>query len=190
MSLPVRDGRPVRRGGRLVEQDGRVVTWSMAEGTRGRRWRWSVVDRHGLLIAAHTVELEPAGRVARLESVAAGGLLTLHREANGSLHGNRVAERGIDHLTVPAPAPDVIVVGSGTIGLAIASAALPGEAVTLDVLEVRDDLGIGIIEATVRRGAGRVELRTGLGLRRVRLGDDGLPADEAGGSTSWELERA
>jgi len=182
--------RPVRRGGRLVEPDGRVVTWSMAEGTRGRRWRWSVVDRRGALVAAHTVELGPDGRFARLESAAAGGLLTLHRETDGSLHGNRVAERGVDHLTVPSPAPDALVVGSSPLGPAIASPALPVDGGAVDIVEVGEDLGVRIAEASVRRhGDGIIELRTGLGARRVRLDADGLPAADEASSTSWPLER-
>lgn len=181
--------RPVRRGGRLVEPDGRVVTWSMAEGTRGRRWRWTVVDERGALVAAHTVELDRDGRFARLESAAAGGLLALHRETDASLHGNRVAGHGVGHLTVPAPASDVIVVGSGPIGLAIASAAMPPDGGVIDVVEVGDDLDVAVVEASVRRaGDGSIELRTGLGARRVRLGVDGLPSDDGGASTSWPLE--
>jgi len=185
---------PVRRGGQLTEPDGRVVTWSMAEGSRGRRWRWSVVDRRGVLVSAHTVELDPDGRFASLESAAAGGLLTLHREADGngswSLHGNRIAERGIDHLTVPAPAPEVVLVGSGAIAAAIASRGLAEDARTADVVEVGDDLGVRIAEASIRRpGAGSVEIRTGVGVRRVSLDDDGLPARDDPSSTSWPLER-
>ncbi|MCI0583706.1 MAG: hypothetical protein L0227_12605 [Chloroflexi bacterium] len=194
MSEAVRDGGPVRRGGRITEPDGRVITWSMAEGSRGRRWRWSVVDRRGVLIAAHTVELDPDGRFASAESAAAGGIMTLHREADGSgswsLHGNRVAERGIDHLTVPAPAPEVVVVGSGPIAAAIASRGLAKDARTADVVEVGDDLGVRIAEASIRRpGADIVEVRTGIVVRRVSLDDDGLPALDEPSSTSWPLER-
>jgi len=191
---PVGVGGAVRRGGHIVEPDGRVTTWSMAEGTRGRRWRWTVVDdaaadRPGAFVAAHMVELEPDGRFARLESAAGDGLLTLHREVDRSLHGNRVAEGGVDHLTLPSSAPDAIVVGSGMIGLAIASPALPADGGVIDVVEVRDDLGIAIVEATVWRDAdGSIELRTGQRARRVRLDVDGLPSDDGGHSTSWPLE--
>jgi len=182
---------PVRRGGRIVEPDGRVVAWSMAEGARGRRWRWSVVDRRGAFVAAHTVELDPDGRVVRLESAAAGSLLSLHREADGSVHGNRVVELGIDHLTLPAPAPDAVVVGSGPIGAAIASATLTAGGVPIDVVEVGDDLGVRVVSASVRRLAnGTFELRTVTGIRRARLDDAGLPAADEGPSTSWPLERA
>ena len=190
MSGPVRRGGAVRRGGRLVDPDGRVVTWSMAEGARGRRWRWSVVDPQGAFVAAHTVELDADGRFARLESAAAGGLLSVHREADGSLHGNRVVERGIDHLTLPAPAPGAAVVGFGPIGAAIASAGMPAGGAAVDVVEVGDDLGVRVVEASARRIAtGTLELRIGSGVRRVRLDDAGLPAADDGPSTSWPLER-
>jgi hypothetical protein len=195
MSEDVQGDGPVRRGGRIAEPDGRVVTWSMAEGSRGRRWRWSVVDRRGTLVSAHTVELDPEGRFASLESAAAGGLLTLHREADGSgrqwrLDGNRVAERGIDHLTVPAPAPEIVVVGSSPIAAAIASRALTEDARTADVVEVGDDLGVRIAEASIRRPGGDIfEIRTGIGARRVALDEDGLPARDDPASTSWPLER-
>jgi hypothetical protein len=184
----------MRRGGRIVEADGRVVTWSMAEGARGRRWRWTVVDRRGAFLAAHTVELEPDGRFARLESAAAGGLLALHAEDDGSLHGNRVVERGIDHLTVPPPAPGVMLVGSGPIGAAIAGAglrALGDLATPFDVVEVGDDLGVRVVEASARRQTnGTFEILTGLGARRVRLDDTRLPVADDAASTSWPLERA
>jgi hypothetical protein len=162
----------------------------MAEGVRGRRWRWSVVDRHGAFVAAHTVELDPEGRFVRLESAAGGGLLSLHREVDGSVHGNRVVERGIDHLTLPAPAPDVVIVRAGAIGAAIAGPAMVAGGGPIDVVEVGDDLGVRIVEASARRlPDGTIELRAGNAIRRIRLDEAGLPAADEGLSTSWPLER-
>jgi hypothetical protein len=197
---------PVRRGGRLVDDAGRSTTWSMAEGSRGRRWRWTVVDRRGNLLASHTLELDPEGRFSHLESAIGAGLLSLHREADGSLHGNRLSERGVDHLQVPAPAPRLVLVGSGPIGLVAMAAGLAdgaaereagrdsgqesGEALELDVVEVADDLGVRLAEARIHRGeGGRVEVRMDRGTRRVTVDASGLPPDDGSSTTSWPLER-
>lgn len=194
---------PVRRGGRLVDDAGRATTWSMAEGSRGRRWRWTVVDRRGTLVASHTLELDPGGRFSHLESAIAAGLLSLHREADGSLHGNRLSERGVDHLHVPAPAPRLVLVGSGPIGLAVLAAGLRGETadeggdaagvgpLELDIVEVADDLGVRLAEARIRSDDnGRVEVRLDHASRRATLDANGLPLDDGPSTTSWPLERA
>ena len=163
----------------------------MAEGSRGRRWRWTLVDRREALIASHTLELDPDGRFSHLESATAAGLLSLHREADGSLHGNRLSERGVDHLQVPAPAPELVLVGSGPIGLAAMAAGLGDEPTpTLDIVEVADDLGVRIAEVLVRRlPGGRLELKADRGTRRVELDAVGLPPDDGASTTSWALER-
>lgn len=184
---------PARRGGRIVDDAGTATTWSVAEGRRGRRWRWTVVDRQGMLVASHTVELDPAGRFSRLESAAATGLLSLHKVSDGSVHGNRVAERGVDHLHIEAPAPELMLVGGGPIGLAAIAAGLGtkvGPAATLDIIEVLDDLGVRVAECRVRRlPSGRVEARTDRGTRSVALDPSGVPLDDRPHTTSWPLER-
>ena len=57
---------PVRRGGRGTLPDGARLTWSLAEGGRGRRWRASRV-RDGRLEGTLLLEIDGAGRPARLE---------------------------------------------------------------------------------------------------------------------------
>jgi hypothetical protein len=182
---------PLRRGGRLVDEHGAVITWSVAEGGRGRRWRWSATDPRGRFIAAHTLELDPEGRFAGLESAAGTGLLTLHRESDGSLHGNRVTSRGIDHLVIPAPAPPLVILGSGPLGLGALAAAghLTADA-RIDLVEILDDLGVRVAGCRVERPDDRTwELRSDRAAWRVRLDDDGLPAGGgAGTSESWPLE--
>ena len=188
----LRQGGPVRRGGRLVDETGAVTTWSVAEGRRGRRWRWAIVDRRGALVVAHTLELDPDGRVVKLESAAATGLLTLHREADATFHGNRVGERGVDHLEIPAPAPGLVIVGRGPVGLAAVSGSLAAAEGPrpVDALEVLDDLGVRVIGCGVRRGEGSTwELMMGRSVRRVTLDALGLPVGDEVGSTSWSLER-
>lgn len=184
---------PVRRAGRFLDDAGRPVTWSIADGRRGRRWRWTVVDRRGALVCAHTLETDPAGRFVRLESACAAGLLTLHREADGSLHGNRVSERGVDHLLVETPVPDAVLIGATELGVAILlrSMAVTDGRLTLDVVEIFDDLGLRIATASVRSDAGGTwDVRTNRGARRARLGPDGLPESADHDTVSWPLERS
>jgi hypothetical protein len=183
----------VRRAGQFADDAGRTVTWSVADGARGRRWRWTVVDRRGTLLAAHTLETDPDGRFLRLESATAPGLLSLHREPDGSVHGNRIGERGIDHLTIEAPAPEGVLIGGTALSVSILLGAIepPVTKATLDVLEIFDDLGLRIVSATVRPdGDGGWEIRTNRLSRRAVLDADGLPAAPEHDGLTWPLERA
>ena len=187
---------PLRRGGRYLDPSGRPVSWSVAEGGRGRRWRWTISDRLGGLVASHTLEAGPDGRFSKLESASRTGLLTLHREPDGSVHGNRLTEIGVDHLTIEAPVPDLAIVGGGGFGIAPFMAGFlrdrgsePKGRVEVDVIEVFDDLGVRVISCTVHGGGGEWQVRTNLATRRMVLGADGLPADEVGDGVSWPLER-
>lgn len=182
---------PLRRGGRFLDDAGRAVTWSIADGQRGRRWRWIVVDRRGALLVAHVLETDPGGAFVRLESAAAPGLLTLHREADESLHGNRVSERGVEHLAVEAPAPGRLLVGGTGLGVAALLAGMPGPPPrsTLDIVEIGDDLGVRLVTCTILAGAAGVrEVRTNRVTRRVTLGEDGLPDEGDREAVSWPLE--
>ena len=89
---------PVRRGGRGTLPDGALLTWSLAEGGRGRRWRATrTVD--GRLEATLLLEVDSEDRPARLELSGVNGLLTLHPGADRrELHGNVVTPDGIHHL--------------------------------------------------------------------------------------------
>jgi hypothetical protein len=184
---------PVRQAGRLADDAGRTLTWSIADGQRGRRWRWTVVDRRGSLLVTHTLETDPAGQFVRLESAAAAGLLTLHREADGSIHGNRVAERGVDHLTLEAPAPGAFLIGPTELGVAIVMGAVgrPTGKLAVDLVEVGDDLGIRLVNATIRADEdGAWEVRTNRLTRRAALGADGLPESRDHDAVRWPLEGA
>ncbi len=183
---------PVRRAGRFSDDAARTVTWSVADGSRGRRWRWTVVDRRGTLVVAHTLETAPDGAFVRLESVTAAGLLTLHREADGSMHGNRVAERGVDHLTVEAPVPEGVLIGASDLSAAVLlrTVGAPAARVDLDVVEISDDLGLRISGLTIRpEGEGAWVLRTSRRSRLTQLGPDGLPEPSDADAESWPLER-
>ena len=64
--------------------DGDTVTWSVAEGRRGRRWRESVVQ-DGAVVHSLLFELDPDGRFAHLELTTTAGLVTLHPEGDGTI---------------------------------------------------------------------------------------------------------
>lgn len=87
----------LRRAGWGRDRDGAIVTWSVAEGRRGRRWR-EVVARDGAVQSSLLLELDPDGRFSHLELSTAAGLLTLHPEDDGTLHGNAVMADGVRHV--------------------------------------------------------------------------------------------
>ena len=87
----------LRRAGRGRLGSESVVTWSIAEGRRGRRWR-EVVVANGAVRSSLLLELDPDGRFSHLELSTAAGLLTLHPEGDGSLHGNVVTAGGVRHI--------------------------------------------------------------------------------------------
>lgn len=92
---------PVRRGGAGTLPDGARLVWSVAEGTRGRRWRWWLATDDGTSLAA-LLETDPDGRPTRLELAGAAGLLTLHPEPDErSAHGNVVSAAGVRPLVAP-----------------------------------------------------------------------------------------
>jgi len=88
----------VRLGGRATLPNGREVLWSAADGRRGRRWRATTI-RGGAVEASLLLELGVDGRPSRCELATPAGLLTLHPEPDGVLHGNAVTPAGIRHLT-------------------------------------------------------------------------------------------
>lgn len=88
----------LRRAGRGRTADGTEVGWTVAEGGRGRRWRWTLVDE-GILWRGGLVELGRDGRLGRLELTSRSGLLTLHPEPDGSaIHGNVAGPDGVRGL--------------------------------------------------------------------------------------------
>ncbi len=80
---------PIRAAGRGIAADGAEVTWTVAEGRRGRRWR-EVVSQEGAVVHALLLETDPDGRFSHLELARADGLWTFHPETDGTLHGNHV----------------------------------------------------------------------------------------------------
>ncbi len=182
----------VRRAGVGHAPSGDRVTWSVATGQRGRRWRESAVDgaavRHSLLI-----ETSPEGRFLHLELSSPAGLLTLHPEADGTLHGNAVLRDGIQHVRgLPWERDGLVIVAASPLSLAAAAYLLTRSGPRTDdgwhrrlVLRVSPELAlIAGAEEAERAGDGR-----------WRLGADVLDADVNGlpllaGGRSWALETA
>jgi hypothetical protein len=89
--------RWLRRAGHGRTTDGALVTWTVAEGRRGRRWREVVTVGEGIR-SSLLLELDGARRFSHLELSTASGLLTLHPEGDGTLHGNAVTPGGVAHV--------------------------------------------------------------------------------------------
>jgi len=179
-----------RRAGSATLPDGRSVTWSLADGRRGRRWRTATRDPDGRLSEVLLLELDPAGRLSKLELATAAGLLTLHPEGD-ALHGNAVTESGVQHLRFPWDASSVIVVrGSPVTAAAIAARVLGGgvgEGPTSAVV-VRPELLAVAGEARLeRRGPTTVRIAMFGHERDVDVDADGIPAEFRGGA-DWPLE--
>jgi len=173
--------RLVRRAGAGRFADGTDVLWSVAEGTNGRRWR-EVRSRDGAVVSSLLLETFPDRRFAHLELSTAAGLLTLHPEGDGTLHGNAVTEAGMRHVDgLPWPDGSLLVVHGSPIALAAAAwlaggvggggGESPGER---PVVMIGPDLDVR--PASVAVGA----------LLRHAVDPDGLPVLDDG--RSWPLE--
>lgn len=155
----------LRRAGTGRLDGGGVVVWSVAEGRRGRRWRWTVVD-DGIVRHAGLVEQDERGRLGRLELATADGMLTLHpSDDRREIHGNVVAPSGVRGLAFPADGPTELAIEGDAFGTALLGA---GEGMCL---RIRDGL---LVAATRERPP------------RLQLDDRGIPilVDAA----EWSLE--
>ena len=122
--------------------DGATVTWSVAEGRRGRRWR-EAVTRDGIVVHSLLLELDRDGRFAHLELTTLAGLLTLHPEADGTLHGNAVTASGVTHVRLPWEPDEVIVVEHSVVCQAVAATwQLARGHDALGVIRVKPDLSL------------------------------------------------
>ncbi len=183
---------PVRRAGRATLDDGAEIVWSVADGRRGRRWRAETI-RAGRPESALLLEVGVDGRPARLELATAAGLLTLHPEAAGSLHGNAVTLRGVRHFTFDWSGDHGLEIDGLPIASAVTTgrlaAAMPaGEGRTVPVVVV----GLDLTVRTGERHYHRLDDRT------WRIDGDGraqtLAVDGRGvpvwpeGAGEWPLE--
>ena len=154
--------------------DGATVTWSVAEGRRGRRWR-EAVSRDGMVVHSLLLELDPEGRFAHLELTTPAGLLTLHPEGDGTLHGNAVTAAGIAHVRGLPWEPDDVILVEGS--------------VVCQVVAGQWQLAYGLVDLGVVRIAPDLSLaRERTTLDRASIDGRGLPALQD--SHEWPLEAA
>jgi hypothetical protein len=187
----------VRRAGSGCLPGGRRLTWTVADGRRGRRWRAITTsgDRllHGLLL-----EVAPDGGLQKLEVASPGGLLTLHPDPDRSvLHGNVVRAAGIEHLALPWSRAHVLMLGASPVTAAVAAGNIAarlgvGEGVSVPAVEVSDALRI---RPATWRAARTAERRWRLLAADagpsvvLEIDDDGVPAGLED-ADSWPLELA
>ncbi len=188
----------VRVAGIATLADGSQITWSVADGRRGRRWR-AVTRRPGSPIASLLLEVGIDGRPTRVELGTDAGLLTLHPGGSDGLYGNVVTADGIRHLALPWTEHHELEVEPLAISGAVTARRLggrlaAGEGTAVPVVVVGADLSVR--EATRRytrmdAAAWRIE---GDDIARVLSVDDrGAPIWAAGGGESvlareWPLE--
>lgn len=111
---------PARLAGWGSGGDGSVVTWTVSEGRKGRRWR-EVISRGAAVDHALLLETGPDDRFSHLELARADGLWTFHPEGDGTLHGNHVgrSEAGVRHIAGwRFDADDVLIVEGSLLSLA------------------------------------------------------------------------
>ncbi|HET9613482.1 MAG TPA: hypothetical protein VFP22_01615 [Candidatus Limnocylindrales bacterium] len=162
----------MRRAGHGRAADGSIVVWSLAEGRRGRRWREVVTTGEGIR-SSLLLELDPDGRFSHLELSTPAGLLTLHPEGDGSLHGNAVRAGGIEHVRGLAwSAGRVVVLDGSAVCAAVAATTVGSPAVsTARGLRIGLDLALELGEVTIDPG---------------NATDGGLP--NLRDSSSWPLD--
>jgi hypothetical protein len=143
--------------------------------------------RHSLLL-----ETAPGGQFSHLELATPAGLLTLHPEGDGTLHGNVIETGGIRHVAGLAwdDAGVVDVEGSAVAGAACAqrlsAEVAAGESVRRTVLRITAGLLITTGPSQVERtddDAWRIS-----GGIPFRVTVDGLPA--LPDAEDWPLEQA
>ena len=167
----------VRRAGTGALADGTALVWTVAEGRRGRRWREVRTGPEGV-ISSLLLETDPQRRFAHMELATAAGLLTLHPEVDGTLHGNIVAADAIRHVAGRAWATTAVLEVEGS-AIAAAAAAWSGGRAADGFAEEPPDRSV-----TVTLGLELVDGLPATGL--VGIDDDGLPL--LAGGTSWPLE--
>jgi hypothetical protein len=179
----------VRRAGRAALEDGSTVIWTVSEGRRGRRWREVRSDGVGAVVSSLLLETDPAGRFLHAELSTAVGLLTLHPEGDGTLHGNVVRGDGVRHVMgLRWSADAALLVAGSAIAVAVAIHARRervylGAWWPLAIAHVTIGLDVAIETVPVERiGPDLWRIRD----RTIRVGPDGMPDFED--ATTWPLE--
>jgi hypothetical protein len=160
---------PVRRAGRGRLADDSTVVWSVSEGRRGRRWREVRRSADGVVITSLLLETDVAGRFAHIELSTAAGLLTLHPEADGTLHGNVITDGGLRHVRgLPWTTSSVVQVEGSILASAAAARSAPGN--VAHGVRITLELNVVAMHESVS----------------VELDADGLPV--LTDATTWPLE--
>jgi hypothetical protein len=184
----------VRLGGRVALPNGDEVVFSVAEGSRGRRWREATL-RDDRLVRSLLLEATRGGRPARLEITSDAGLLTVHPGASGTeVHGNIVASQGIQHLRLPLSPDHVLFIVDSPAAAAVAIGDLAtrvgvGEHRHIQSLAIGTDLVPRAVGWSIERATGdEWILRSDLepADRHMRLDPDGLALIP--GMVRWPLE--
>ncbi len=186
----------MRRAGTGRLPGGRHLTWTVADGRRGRRWRSITTGSDGQLDAALLLEVGADGTICKLELAGPAGLLTLHPGSGQAvLHGNVVRPSGIEHITLPWSPRDALLVGASPITAAVAAGVLEhrvgvGEGASFAAVEVSEDL---VIRRATWRAARVGERRWQLlaadrgPSATLTLDGDGIP-DGLDAAAGWPLE--
>ena len=125
--------------------------WSVAEGARGRRWRWMLTTGEGSLVHVGLIELDVDSRFARLELETGTGMLTLHPTPDGrSAHGNVVRPDGVDPIAVDWPATATVAISGDPFGSAVAAWRGTGWLVRRDLTLERDPIHVPAMEVDAR----------------------------------------
>lgn len=140
---------PTRVAGWASGADGSIVTWTVSEGRKGRRWR-EVVSRGAAVAHALLLETDPDGRFSHLELARADGLWTFHPEGDGTLHGNHVdrTATGVSHIAGwRFDVDDVLIVEGSPLSLAAAAlqwraSVVPGASVAVGAVVIEPDGGL------------------------------------------------
>lgn len=188
----------VRRAGVARLADGTDVVWSVADGRRGRRWR-AVMRRAGAVASSLLLEVDPDGRPARLELATAAGLLTLHPEPTGLLHGNAVTGAGVRHLTLAWSDDHELefepfaICGAVTVHR-LAGTVPAGEGRTVPVVAVGPGLDVREMSRRYERlDAATWRIEGDGDVRTMEVDERGLPAwpvpaGDQTGASEWPLE--
>jgi hypothetical protein len=185
----------LRRAGRARLDDGSELLWTLAEGGRGRRWR-ATTTLDGRISHTLLLEIDRAGRPARLELTTEAGMLTLHPEADGrSIDGNVVHRGGVRPLAFAwGPDHDLEIVdrllATAVMLRRLGASIRVGEGETVPVLAVDRSLAVRSGTRLVRRIGDRRWVVADLAAAWelvLELDRDGLP--QLGPSAdSWPLE--
>jgi hypothetical protein len=174
---------------------GRRVTWTAADGRRGRRWRAGTSGADGRLVHGLLLETAPDGSVQRVEITTPAGLLTLHPEPDGSsIHGNCARDWGMEHLALPWGPTFVLVFDTSPVTAAVAARSLAvrvdiGCGASIPTIEVGEDLAVRLATwRAARVGERRWHLLAADGGLRttIELDPDGLPVLDEG--RRWPME--